>query len=391
MFAAWIWASLWILGWQGKGRADEETKGAESAEAPSKEQKSQGSGEDGLRKFLSGFQFGSYGRIVVASDLQGRNGRQARIVSFAPRVDEDDTYAEVELRREDRIGDIETKIVATMAFAGPLFHFDGDFSERIAIRNLFAEANSILVRGLGAWAGSRMVRGDDVYLLNFWPMDNLNMVGGGLRYAIEDKAEVSAQVGLHQPNDPFQRQVIRAPARVGFVPEEVPFLDRPRTVLSGRLTYWFFGRFERTGVKGVLYGEQHFLGAGERRRQDGAIERLPEDSGFVLGLQFGAYHSESRTFANLLFRYARGLGVYDPMSVPFRSGSVVTTGRAEHIRIALSANWEWNENKDIGIGVQVGGYFQIQHEADPALWNRVSRNEGVLSLRPHFWFGEVAG
>jgi hypothetical protein len=27
-----------------------------------------------------------------------------------------------------------------------------------------------------------MYRGDDVYLLNWWPLDNLNMVGGGARY-----------------------------------------------------------------------------------------------------------------------------------------------------------------------------------------------------------------
>ena len=27
---------------------------------------------------------------------------------------------------------------------------------------------------MGIWAGSRMYRGDDIYLLDFWPLDNLN-------------------------------------------------------------------------------------------------------------------------------------------------------------------------------------------------------------------------
>jgi maltoporin len=117
----------------GAGRDDESTP-ASAATTPSGNR----SGSD----FWSGFHFGSYGRIVAASDLQGRTGRQSRIVTFAPRIDEDDTYAEIELRREDRLMGIDTRIVATVAYAGPLFHYDGDFSERIAIRNLFAATTS---------------------------------------------------------------------------------------------------------------------------------------------------------------------------------------------------------------------------------------------------------
>ena len=52
-----------------------------------------------------------------------------------------------------------------------------------------------------------MVRGDDVYLMNFWPLDNLNMVGGGLGYDFEDDLEFRLQVGLAEPNNPYQQQV----------------------------------------------------------------------------------------------------------------------------------------------------------------------------------------
>lgn len=346
---------------------------------------------DDILRFLRGFHFGSYGRIVGATDLNGSTGRQSRIVTFAPRIDEDDTYAELELRREDSMFGVDTRIVATVAYAGPLFHYDGEFSERIAIRNLFAEARNILTPHLDIWGGSRMVRGDDVYLMNFWPLDNLNLLGGGLRYTIEDLVELALSVGLSQPNSPFQRQTDLVPARAGFLPDEVFILDRPRIIAALRATWWLFGRESPTGMKAILYGEQHWLAAGERRRADGSLESLPEDSGYVLGAQMGGYVSSDHTFVNLFFRYARGLGAYDPLGVPFRTGTVVSTGRAEEIRLAVSANWEWRENADIGIGVQLGGWWRLFHDADPAVFNRGTLSEGALSMRPMVWFGEVAG
>ena len=192
---------------------------------------------DALTEFMNGFHFGSYGRVVAASDLQGNTGRQSGITTFAPRVDQDDTYAELELRREDRFFGVDTRVVFTVAYAGPLFHYTGDFSARIAVRNLFVEARNILAHGLSFWGGSRMVRGDDVYLMNFWPLDNLNMVGGGLGYDFEDALEFRLQVGLAEPNNPYQQQLTLAPARVGFLPDEVYILDRPRVVTSGRVTW----------------------------------------------------------------------------------------------------------------------------------------------------------
>ena len=364
------------------GESESDERDEPSADTP---------GEDDFQRFLSGFHFGSYGRVVGASDLRGRTGRQSRIVTFAPRVDEDDTYAEIELRREDRMFGIDTRMVATVAYAGPLFHYDGEFSERIAIRNLFAETNNILTRGLTFWGGSRMVRGDDIYLMNFWPLDNLNMIGGGFRYAFEDSLEFALSVGSSQPNNPFQQQTDLVPARVGFLPEEIFVLDRPRIVIAGRGTWWPFGRFEQNGMKAILYGEQHFLSAGERRRSDGSFESLPEDAGYVIGAQLGGYISSQRAFANLFFRYGRGLGAYDPLGVPFRTGSVISTGRAEEIRIALSGNWEWNDSPDIGFGLQIGAWWRLFRDADPAVFSRSEVSEGAISLRPMIWFGQFAG
>lgn len=332
------------------------------------------------------FYFGSYGRIVAASDLEGRAGRQNILTAWGPRVDESDTYAEIELRREDHFAGMHTQIVATVAYGGPLFHYDGEFDERIAIRNLFAEVRDLLTPGFSLWAGSRMWRGDDVYLFNMWPLDNLNLIGGGFSYALEDIGELRVAAGLAQPNDPFQRQEVLVPARTGFSPESVVFLDRPRLVVAGRLTWWPFGRRERTGMKAILYGESHYLPSGDRRDEEGFTENLPDDIGWVVGAQVGGYISDLRTFANLFVRYGAGLGAYDPLGVPFREGSVIQTGRAREFRVALSANWEVDM-----FGLQVGAYYRYFRDADPNVFGRGALSEGAINLRPMLWFGRFVG
>lgn len=332
------------------------------------------------------FHFGSYSRIIAASDLDGRTGRQNLLTTWGPRVDEADTYAEIEFRREDRFAGMDTSFVASIAFFGPLFHYDGEISERIAVRNFFARVQNLLTPGLEVWAGSRMWRGDDVYLFNFWPLDNLNMVGGGFNYSIEDIGELAFAAGLAQPNDPFQRQEVLVPARVGFTPESVVFLDRPRAVFAGRLTLWPFSRTAREGVKAILYGEGHYLSGGQRRDEEGALEVLPEDAGWVVGAQVGGYLADQNTFVNLFVRYARGLGAYDPLGVPFREGSVIQTGRAEELRIALSANWEVDM-----FGLQIGAYYRYFRDADPNIFGRGTLTEGAINARPMLWFGRFVG
>ena len=336
--------------------------------------------EDATGRFV----FGSYGRVVAASDLDGQSGRDADIVSHGPRIDEG-TYAELELRREDDLRIMSSRVVATLALAGPLFHFDGAFEDRFAVRNLFLELSDVGAEGLHLWAGSRMVRGDDLYLFDFWPMDNLNLVGGGLRYAHEELFEAGLSVGLARPDDPFQRQVIDTMPVAGFEPDEVVLLDRPRLVIAAKGTWFALGRGD-TGLKLSLYGEVHDLSAGERQDAAGVAMQLPADSGWVFGAQVGGWLSERNAFVNLFLRYARGLGAYDPLGVPFRTGSVIDTERAEELLVALSANFEWEM-----VGAQLGAWVRRFRDADPSLLERGALAEGALSIRPYVWLGEHLG
>ena len=131
------------------------------------------------------FEFGSYGRVRIASDFRGGTGRQSNVVAHGSRIDEE-SYAELELRREDTFkDDIHTKVVATLALFPPFFHFSGDPQQQIAVRNLYAQAQ---YDALTLWAGARMYRGDDIYLLDWWPLDNQNTVGGGIGYKLPNDA-----------------------------------------------------------------------------------------------------------------------------------------------------------------------------------------------------------
>ena len=333
-----------------------------------------------------GFAFGSYGRVVAAGNMRGGSGQSSNIVSHGSRLDEN-TYAELELRRDDRWGDVHSRIVSTLAIAGPLFHFTSNFSANIAVRNLYAEASDVFTHGLAFWAGSRMVRGDDIYLLDYWPLDNLNLVGGGARYALGDSLEFGLHAGLARPVDPFYTQTIQVASTTSFVPVSVVLLDRPRLVVAEKVSYWLMGREAQTGIKLVLYNELHFLGAGTRQNADGSMPTLPSDSGYVIGAQIGAYDAPTHSFINVFGRYAQGLASYDPLSSPFASGSpVITTSRARDLEFGFSANFER------GIfGVQAGGLFRYFRDADPNAFAGASIDEATLIARPMVWLGNYFG
>ncbi len=329
------------------------------------------------------FDFGSYGRVRAASDLRGKVGRNSNIVAFGPRNDLDN-YAELEFRREDNVDGLEMKTVATLALAGDFFHLDGEFQEDLAVRNLFTEVNHVFIKGLAFWAGSRMVRGDDVYLLNFWPLDNLNLIGGGARY-VDAQWEFLLHGGLTRPNNPFYKQTIDVVPAFGFTPASYDLLDRPRSVVAAKATYFPFGR-AASAFKASLYGEAHRLPKGTRESEQNAIQRLPADNGLVAGAQLGGWLDTPRSFVNLFLRYAQGIAVYDPLSTPMQIGTVTSASDAKELRLALSANYEQGM-----LGVQLGGYVRDLRDGSNAVLSGGHLIDGAVDVRPYIWFGNYAG
>lgn len=324
--------------------------------------------------------------MIAATDFRGRPGRDADIVARGSRLDEGN-YAEIELHRFDywQKTDSTTRIVATLAFASPVFHYNGEFKANLAIRNLYIEERDLGLKGLSIWAGSRMYRGDDIYLLDYWPLDNLNTMGGGARYDIREHTFVALHAGANQPRTPFFLQQVDRPAALNQLgATKVEILNRQRIIGSLKVSHiiWLGGG---AGLKLVGYGEFHHLPAGQRETIPQKYEDVPSDIGYVGGAQATLFSGERGTHLNLYFKYAGGLAAYGELGSPTQLGLDKSASRAREIVVALGGNYEVGP-----FGLLAGAYFRSFRDASPLL-DAADLNEGVVVLRPQIFFGEIGG
>jgi len=330
------------------------------------------------------FEFGSYGRISVASDFRGRTGRPADIVAYGSRVDEP-SYSEFELRREDTFSsDIKTRVVTTLALFPNFFHFTGNSLQHIGVRNLYVQGS---YKDLTMWAGSRMYRGDDIYLLNWWPLDNQNTLGGGAILRLPSDLTVALHAGMQRLDHVSQFQTIQAVAPYGFGTVPVTFLDRPRTIETLKVTQFFRRPEEKGGMKLIAYAEAHQLAAGVRRELEPERDKaLPGDSGFLLGTQLTLWTGERDTYVSLFLRHARGLAAYDPLASPLTFSNSFTSGGATETLAAIAGNYE----KD-WFGIMAAGYVRFFRDGSASPTSREKYDEGILIARPQIYLGEHFG
>jgi maltoporin len=325
----------------------------------------------------NGFSFGSYGRVNLGIDGNGHEGYPVNVVSHGSRLEEP-TYLELDLYYGGQIvdGGPRWRAVIAPAFGGDLFHYTGDFSTHFALRNAYLEATDFGTPGLRAWVGSRMYRGDDVYLFDYWPVDNLNTVGAGVgwgRYGWD----VALHGGLNRLNDPFQYETLPTPARGLGPPGQALILDRPRAIISLKATRYFGAPSAQRGAKVSLYSELHILPNGtEQFPTENLTQKLPSDYGWVAGTQVGGW-LRPYTFANLFLRVAGGLAAYGELTPPAAVGADRRTTDAREVVVALSANYEASR-----FGVMFGGYFRSFTDAAPGPDNPASYVEGIVAARP---------
>ena len=341
------------------------------------------------------FEFGSYGRVYAASDLRGGTGRGTNVVAFGPRIVDEGSYAELELRREDKWSErVKGRVVATLALFPPFFHFSGNATQAIAVRNLYAQGT---YDNLTMWAGSRMYRGDDIYLLNWWPLDNQNTVGGGLGAPIYKTApepgrtqyETILQVhaGQQRLDNPYQFQQVPVVAPFGFGTVDVTKLDRPRTIETVKLTQFVRPGGGAAGFKAILYGELHQLSAGTFNDPLTKVDRgLPEDSGWMLGSQLTYFTGKRDTYASLVLRHARGIAAYDPLAVPITFALDRTTSGASETQLALSGNYEQEQ-----FSILWAAYVRFFRDGSPGATSTQKYDEGAAVLRPSVFFGDYFG
>jgi len=335
----------------------------------------------------TGFFLGSYGRVVSASDLRKRPGRDADIVARGSRLDES-SYVEIDVQRQDywKATGATTRAVVTLGASGPLFHYNTDFTIRMAVRNLFLQANNIVTKGFSAWVGSRMYRGDDSYLLDFWPLDNLNTVGGGVRYDFaSSRTFIAWHAGLNQPNNAFFKQLgTRTPALNQPGSATISVLDRQKFITSFKASHVI--PRGKGGIKLVGYAEIHDVPSGQRETEvKGKFETLPGDTGGVIGAQLGAFTGTDSTHVNLFIRYAGGVAAYGEFGTPTQLAPDRTSTGARELWITMSGNWEIGN-----VGLMGAAYFRSFRNASPAL-DFADVDEGIVMARPHFYVADWGG
>ncbi|HOX44176.1 MAG TPA: carbohydrate porin [Myxococcota bacterium] len=364
---AWLCLLPLILAAPGPARAEEPAAGAADGEAGL------------LAEILEAFQFGSYGRVPFGSDLDGGTGRPVKVIAHPPRLLET-PYAEVDLGYRHTVPSTGTSFLTqvTVALGERLFHFNGDFAADIAIRNLYLEVRDLLVPGLSLWAGSRMYRGDDIYLLDFWPLDEQNTVGGGLAYAFGE-TRLGLHFGVNRLSDSYQTQTVLVPGQETGT-REVLFMDRQRSVVSLRGEH-HFDLAESLRLKAVLYGEVHTLAAGTYLTADQREERLPSDHGWLLGAELSLYGDGPSNHANLYLRYGQGLAIYDELGVPYGLDREKKASGAREVMLGAAVNREFGDTA----GVMFGGYARYFVDADPNVYDRDDAWELGLALRPAWY------
>jgi hypothetical protein len=346
---------------------------------------------DGSSAHEGRFEFGSYGRVYAASDLQGRLGRGSNVVAFGPRIVDEGSYAELEVRREDTFSErVKGRVVATLALFPPFFHFSGKPTQAIGVRNLYAQGS---YGRLTLWAGSRMYRGDDIYLLNWWPLDNQNTVGGGVGGQVFRSADgvhetiLQAHLGQQRLDNPYQVQQIPVVAPIGFGTVDITKLDRPRTIETFKATHFVRPGGGPSGLKVIVYGELHQLSAGVYRDTLTNVDRgLPSDSGWLLGSQLTYFTGARDTFASLVMRHARGIAAYDPLAAPITFALDRTVTGASETQVAVSGNYETDTFALMG-----AGYMRFFRDGSPGETSTQRYDEGTLVARPSVFLGEHFG
>jgi maltoporin len=322
----------------------------------------------------SRFGFGSYGRVGIVTGTDFRGRRAFDVVDFRPRI-EKGPYQELHFFYRDSVADLPVLVKTTLAADEALFHYNGRFDAHIALRELYAELNP--AAWCAVWIGERMYRGDDIYIFDFWPLDDQNTLGGGAALKLGAHT-LQVHAGFNRIEDDrvfYQFQEIEVPKPDSIETQKVVFLDRNR--VTGSATYkielpWQF--------KWKVHGELAYLPSGKRKEGNGTETRLPADRGWLAGTEiekgFGA------SFARLFFRYADGLSAYDELSIPF--------GFDKHLEVTDSKRFIVGAGGAIDtrwFGMHWGGYWQRFEDSD-GIDDRNDSDQYAVAVRPEVYLGD---
>ncbi len=311
-------------------------------------------------------ELGSYGRVTAGADASGGGAEPVSVVAYGSRLEKHD-YLELDLTFDEIEG---WEAVITPALQGELFHADGQWDADLALRNLYAEG--ALDGGWSTWAGSRMWRGDDLHLFDVWPLDDLNLVGGGAGVESEGWG-LRFALGLNRlEGDDWQLQVGEVPQDGAVGTEEVLILDRQRVIAGLRADVWMSDL-----VRLRTYAELQGLPAGERE-VEGTPEELPADRGTRVGGQLTLLGDSTH---HVWLVHATGLSSYDELAIPLTGLAADSTVHAARQSLAALSGHRETE----AFSLLFGSYVRRFVDADGHGGDADDGIEAHVAFRPAWW------
>jgi maltoporin len=324
--------------------------------------------------------FGSYGRVGLAASSGGGRAHSPAIVQFGPRLAAGN-YLELDFGTQPIATPYgQSSMLTTLAFDEGLFHYDGQWNSNMALRRFQLTVTALGGTPFYAIVGSQWNRGDDVYLLNFWPLDNVNSSGISLGY--DGSAWKSLlHIGLSRLIGNQQQQSIEVSAPQ-FGAQSVITLDRQRFLSTGSVTHYLPGKRLQQKVK--LYAEYHHLPSGKETLGNNPEQtiRLTDDRGTLVGVQYGIWGFGDQSHVNLFARVATGLAAYDELAAAQSVNRDRRTVDAYEARLALSANLQSED-----ISIMLGGYGRVFNDGDVNTEDFDDRQELSVVLRPMLRLG----
>ncbi len=312
------------------------------------------------------FEFFSYGRIGAFTNQSGRQAPILNAVTYEP-ILEKQPYIEMWFGYNHHFAGLgDFNVMITPAFAGDPFHYTGVFSADFALRNAYAEIRHVGGSGLYAWAGSRMYRGDNIYLLDFWPLDNLNTLGGGLGYEYKG-LDVALHAGASRVlgTNYFNQQItVENPTGLGTT--TVVTNDRQHLIGSLRLSY-YLELPHGFALKAKLYAEAHGIASGAVQLDNNQQQTLPGDSGGVFGGELAGFHTPSQSFLQLFVRQGWDLGAYNALDIPYDLNNSRTTHGAKETMLALGGGAVISDRVTLALGAYYRGFnvaYSTQFDAN---------------------------
>ena len=250
-----------------------------------------------------------------ARDARGHEGYSTNVVSHGSRLEEA-PYLELDFYYSRTIGDDPDKrwrMVLTPAFAGgDLFHYSGDFTSHLAIRNAYAETQNLGLHGpaaVGRLAHVPRRRHLSVRLLAARQPEHRRRG----RVVSAHRSSRSRCTRAQPPRRSLSvRDARHAAARARAGRDRRPCSTGRASSPSLKLTQQF-GNFPRRQDLALRRAAPVAVGRAHRSDRPSPRRALPTDNGWVVGLQLGGW-LRPYVFANLWLRVAGGLAAYGELT-----------------------------------------------------------------------------